>query len=294
MVQESFIHHRKNLLHYVKVGNGKHPLLVFHGFGQDHTLYVPLTKSLSSKYTLYIIDLFFHGKSEWNEGERPIDKKEWNAIVQTLLHEQQIAHFSILAYSMGGKFALTTLEGFASRIRDLILIAPDGIKTNIWYSMATYPKGLRRLFKSMISRHNRFAWIATRLANSKLVDRGLIRFADFQMNSEEKRRRVYYSWVVFRHLKFDVREIARLLNGNGIRLTMFTGQHDKVIQSKDMRRLLRHVKDFHEEILDSGHTGLLKEALQFIATEGRYDTTRNPNASTRIESKARGETERKP
>ena len=57
MIQENFIHYKKHLLHYVKTGNGKDPLLVFHGFGQDHTLYIPLLRSLSKKYTLYIIDL---------------------------------------------------------------------------------------------------------------------------------------------------------------------------------------------------------------------------------------------
>src|SRR5690349_23491442 len=117
MIQESFIHYRRNLLHYVKAGNGKHPLLVFHGFGQDHTLYVPLLKSLSPRYTLYIVDLFFHGKSEWNEGEQPLEKKTWNNIVQVLLHDNNITSFSILAYSLGGKFALATVEGFPQRVK---------------------------------------------------------------------------------------------------------------------------------------------------------------------------------
>lgn len=291
MVQESFIHHRRNLLHYVKVGNGKHPLLVFHGFGQDHTMYVPLLKSLSSTYTLYIVDLFFHGKSEWNEGERPIEKKDWNAIVEVLLHEQRLDDFSLLGYSLGGKFALSILEAFGNRIRHLILVAPDGIRTNIWYSMATYPTALRALFKSMIHRYDRFAWIATRLGKLNLVDKGLIRFADYQMNSEEKRRRVYYSWVVFRHLTFDLRDIAKIINENDIRLTMITGKYDNVIRSGDMHRLLRHVDHYREEILESGHTDLLGKALPLLASEGEGDTTRNSNINTRIKSKPRSETQ---
>lgn len=224
MIQESFIHYRRNLLHYVKAGNGKHPLLVFHGFGQDHTLYVPLLKSLSPRYTLYIVDLFFHGKSEWNEGEQPLEKKTWNNIVQVLLHDNNITSFSILAYSLGGKFALATVEGFPDRVKKLFLLAPDGIKTSFWYSMATYPEAFRRFFKSMILRHDRFLWIANKLNASNLVDKGLIRFADYQMNSEDKRKRVYYSWVVFRHLTFDLRKIGRLVNQNHIRLIMIVGK----------------------------------------------------------------------
>ena len=268
MVQESFIHYGKNVLHYVKAGNGKHPLLVFHGFGQDHTLYVPLLKSLSPRYTLYIIDLFFHGKSEWNEDEHPLEKSTWANIVSVLLQEQGLSTFSILAYSLGGKFALATLEAFPDRIKDIFLIAPDGIKTSFWYSMATYPKILRRFFKSMIFRHERFLWIATKLNESNLVDKGLIRFADYQMNTEGKRKRVYYSWVVFRHLTFDLKKIASLINQNNIHLTMIVGEYDKVIKPENMHRLLKHVPGHRLLILPSGHVGLIAESLGYVLGDG--------------------------
>jgi pimeloyl-ACP methyl ester carboxylesterase len=267
MIQESFIHYHKNLLHYVKAGNGKEPLLVFHGFGQDHTLYVPLLKSLSKKYTLYIVDLFFHGKSEWNEGEKPLQKSEWTNILQVLFQEQHISFFSILAYSLGGKFALATIEAYPQQVREVYLLAPDGIKTSFWYSLATYPKGLRKFFKSMILRHDRFLMIANRLNKLDLVDKGLIRFADYQMNSEAKRKRVYYSWVVFRHLKFDLKKIAGLINKNNIRLTMVVGKYDKVIRPENMNRLLKHVRDYRLEIVESGHTGLIHESLYLLMEE---------------------------
>lgn len=267
MIQETFVNYRRNLLHYVKAGNGKQPILVFHGFGQDHTLYVPLVKSLGSRYTLYIIDLFFHGKSEWNEGEVPLEKTTWTDILQTLFHDQRIETFSILAYSLGGKFALATIEAFPARVKDVFLLAPDGIKTSFWYSMATYPKLFRTFFKSMIQRHDRFLWVANKLNASKIVDKGLIRFAAYQMNTEEKRKRVYYSWVVFRRLNFDLKTIARLINDNNIRLTMIVGEYDKVIRPENMKRLLRHVREYKLEILESGHTGLIWESLHLLMKE---------------------------
>ncbi len=267
MIQESFIHYRANLLHYVKAGNGKHPLLVIHGFGQDHTLYMPLVKSLSPIYTLYIIDLFFHGKSEWNERERPVQKSDWNNFLGTLLLEQNIDTFSIMAYSLGGKFAFATLEGFPERIKKLFLLAPDGIRTSPWYRLATYPTVSRRIFKSMIKRHNRFLWIARRLSESKLLDKGVIRFADRQMNSEEGRRRVYASWVMFRHLSSDMKHIGELINMNGIQLTVIVGKHDKVVRPAYMNRLLKHVRDYKLEMLESGHTGLVREALPLLMVD---------------------------
>lgn len=265
MARENFIHYRNSILHYVKAGNGKQPLLVFHGFGQDHTLYVPLLKSLSPRYTLYIVDLFFHGKSTWNEGERPLEKRDWKNFISTLLLEQDISTFSVLAYSLGGKFALATLEAFPTQVRHLYLVAPDGIKTSFWYSMATYPKFFRSLFRSMIFRHKRFVWLAEKLNQSKLVDKGLIRFADYQMNSEEKRKRVYYSWVVFRRLTFDLKVVAQIINENDVRITMIVGKYDKVIKPENMNLLLRHVKDYKLEVLEAGHTGLIYESLKFLA-----------------------------
>ncbi len=267
MNQESFIHYKKNLLHYVKAGNGKHALLVFHGFGQDHTLYVTLLKSLSKKYTLYIIDLFFHGKSQWNEGEEPLKKSTWIGILDILLHEQQIQSFSILAYSLGGKFALATLEAYPQQIKEVFLIAPDGIKTSFWYSLATYPGIFRNFFKSMILHPERFSLIARKLNQIKLMDKGLIRFADFQMNSEAKRKRVYYSWVVFRHLEFDLKKIGTLINRHDIQLTMLFGKYDKVIRPENMNRLLKHVHHYRLEIIECGHTELVSESLPFLSGE---------------------------
>lgn len=264
MIGENYIHYREHVLHYVKTGNGKHPLLVFHGFGQDHTLYVSLLKALSKNYTLYIVDLFFHGKSEWNAGEEPLKKSTWNKMIAVLLHDQGIDRFSILAYSLGGKFALAVIEGFPQRIEKVFLLAPDGIKTSIWYSLATYPKILRRFFRSMIFHHERFLAIANKLNEWNVADKGLIRFADFQMNSEAKRKRVYYSWVVFRHMTSDLKRIGRLINENHIGLAVIAGKYDRVIRPENMQRLLKHVRDYKFEILESGHTGLVAESLHLL------------------------------
>ena len=106
--------------------------------------------------------------------------------------------------------------------------------------------------------------IAGKLNQLNWVDKGLIRFADFQMNSEAKRKRVYYSWVVFRHLTFDLKKIADIINQNNIRLTMIVGKYDKVIRAENMQRLLKHVREYRLEILESGHTGLMQESLYLL------------------------------
>jgi len=256
--------HKYSTLAYQKSGHGDKVLLLFHGFGQHHRTFDTLSETLTSTYTLYAFDLFFHGHSKWNSEEQPLEKRMWKEILQHFLVKNKIERFSLLGFSLGGKFALATLELFPDRIQQVFLLAPDGIKTNFWYSLATYPLLLRRFFKSMILKPGRLHTVTSFLYTLRLVDKGLLRFAESQMDTQEKRSRVYYSWVVFRHLKFDMKEIGGLLQKHSIRLTLIVGKHDKIITTENMQRLLRHVKDHQLTILDTGHNGVIDGSIEVL------------------------------
>lgn len=252
----------KRFLNYVRTGGSSHesgdrrPLLMFHGYGQNASIF----KDIEG----YSFDLFFHGKSEWSKGEEPLEKSDWKELMTEFLHDNNIERFSVLGFSMGGKFALATLEAFPDRIDKVILLAPDGIKTSFWYSLATYPIAFRKFFKGMISNHQRFLRIATMSKKLGLIDKGVLRFVQTQMDSEEKRKRVYYSWVVFRHLRFDIKKLSALITRHNIDAKIFIGRHDKIIKAKHMKKLTSRV-----EILDAGHNDLIKE---FLKTNGNRNT----------------------
>lgn len=245
-------------LFYIRIGNGNKNLLLFHGFGQDHAALIDLAEGLAEQYTCYVFDLYFHGKSRW-QGEKPLEKKEWKNIIGDFLEKNDIKKFSLFGYSMGAKFAFATLESYPQQVEQLILVAPDAIKTSTWYSLATYPTMFRSFFKSMINHHSRFLGIARALSKLKLMDRGLIKFAELQMNTEEKRKRVYYSWVVFRHLVFNMKSIAQLANEYSIEVIIVVGKYDKVIKPENMVRLTRHIPHHRLVVLDVGHNNLLRD-----------------------------------
>jgi len=261
---EELLRYEESSLHYVIQGNGSKNLLAFHGFGQNRKAFDNFSKSFSSAYKLYIFDLYFHGQSTWGYDEHPLEKHHWKKTIERVLELHQIDKFSLCGFSLGGKFALATLEAFPEKVESLILIAPDGIKTSFWYSLATYPMLFRRLFKSMILHPNRFMAISRALNSLGVMDKGLIRFAENQMDTQEKRRRVYYSWVVFRHLKFDLKAIGDHLNRHSIALIIITGKFDKVIRSENMDKLLFHVKKYRHEILEAGHNGLINGVAEML------------------------------
>lgn len=251
-------------LNFIKTGTGNRVLLAFHGFGQSSEVFNKLAASLSATYTTYQVDIFFHGDSEWGFDQKPLEKEFWSRLMRKFLEEHSISTFSMLGYSMGGKFVLATLEAFPENVKEIFLLAPDGIKTSMWYSLATYPVALRNLFKSMIKKPNRFNTLANSVFRLGLIDKGVLRFVESHMNTEEKRNRVYYAWVVFRHLKFSMPAIAGIINENNIRLVMILGKFDKVITAKNMDALLQHVKHYQLEIPDTGHNGVIGASIKIL------------------------------
>ena len=255
----SHLTYHQTVLYFQKFGTGNKVLLAFHGYGQNSDAFEKIGQSIGTKYTLYSFDLFFHGKSIWPFGSKPLQKTSWIEIVKNFLTHQGIERFSLAGYSMGGKFLLAILEGMAPRIEEVCFIAPDGIKTNPWYSLATYPLFLRGVFKIMVHYPKPLFGLMDLLLHLKILEKGLIKFARNKMNSEAKRRRVYNSWVVFRHLSFDMETIAMLINDHGIPLKMVLGKFDKIITLENMQILLEKLKDYKLIVLETGHNQLLDE-----------------------------------
>lgn len=253
------IQYENAVLHYHVSGSGLKPLLVFHGFGQDHQTFTEFFKKISNQYTIYSFDIFFHGMSEWNNDDAPLEKTFWKELLSAFLNKHKIDRFSVLGFSMGGKFALASLEALPEKMENVFLLAPDGIRISPWYRLATFSRPTRNLLKSMILKPKRFHFIADLAFKLGFIGKGTLYFVESQMNKQKKREQVYHSWVVFRHLKFNMSALASLINSNNIGLTIVIGKYDKIITAKSMNRLLKRVKNHKFEILETGHNGLISK-----------------------------------
>jgi len=258
-----FIEYKASKLYYHKYGAGQKSILLFHGFGQDHSAFDSWFDRLRSEYAVISFDLYFHGSSVWSE-PRAVEKEDWRKIIELLIWKEKLNDLELAGFSMGGKFAFATVEMFPEKVKRMVLIAPDGIKTNFWYRLATYPRAMRLVFESVVSNPNLFFSFARFLEAIGVINKYLLRFVMLQMDTKEKRHQVYCTWIQFRLLKFDMRSISELINRNKIELKIIVGKHDKVIPAKDMNRLLKHVPTGKLEIIDAGHNNLIDKAAEFI------------------------------
>jgi pimeloyl-ACP methyl ester carboxylesterase len=249
-------------LHYVWHGTGDKVLLTFHGFGQSGSAMFPLDHPLGSAYRICHIDAFYHGESYWKEELGPLSKKHWRMIMEAFLVRENISRFDMAAFSMGGKFLMATMEAFPNQVDHLMLIAPDGIKTNTWYSLASYPILFRSYFRSMIVKPWRFYNLINILKKLGVLDKGIAKFASTQMDTRRKRRRVYYAWVMFRHLTFNKRKLAKLINQHDVRVDFYIGRYDKIITEEGMSILSKHLHCINIHVLESGHNQLIKETAK--------------------------------
>lgn len=259
-----FIAYKGSTLFYTRQGHGPENMLLFHGFGQDHCAFDTWAAALVNTHTLYIVDLYYHGQSTWPSPNTPLQKADWRAILELLFAQHALDRFSIAGYSIGARFALATAEAFPERTVTVFLIAPDGITRNAWYALATGTTPTRQLFHSMIAHHGRFLSAAQALRSLRLVPPNLVKFASYHMSTEERRRRVYASWVVFRRLTFSLRALATILNGHRVGVVMVVGKHDPVIRAEGMPRFLRLVQRHHLVTLDAGHSGLVARSLPLV------------------------------
>ncbi|WP_162428745.1 alpha/beta fold hydrolase [Pontibacter pudoricolor] len=254
----------KSKLHYRVIGNGSKVLLAFHGYGQSSLYYHPMEQALGSDYTIYAFDLFFHGGSRLHKDNMPLTKEFLKEMIGHFLEKYKIDRFSVMGFSMGGKFALTLIEQMPGRVEELYLIAPDGIKTSFWYNIATYPGWMQQLFKRTVVKPQPFFKFLQVLHKYNLAHKSLIRFANYQMDSTAKRLRVYRSWIGFRDLNFDIRMIVRLLNNYKIPVTMFLGEYDEIISPKRVSVFMDALDKGELIVLKTGHSNLIQDVAELL------------------------------
>lgn len=258
-LESKIFNYQNSILHYYKHGSGVKILICFHGFGQNALVYQSLAQRLSTKYTLYSFDLFYHGLSQWQDCEIAISPELLSEMLKAWLISEKIDCISLCGYSMGGKIVLSLVENLNVQLEKLLFIAPDGIQTHFWYNMATYPYWARSLFKYTIDHPAFFLRSVNLLGKIGVLDRGVVRFAKSQMNNAQKRRKVYCTWLTYRHIKPNIEQVAKICNDSGVDLTIYLGRYDRIISENRIKPLIRQVKNHKLYLLERGHNTLIED-----------------------------------
>lgn len=242
-------------LTYRRFGSGPAARLAFHGFGQSHAVF-EATADLG--ITVYAVDLFSHGGSRY-VGSELLTKTNWQRFIGAFLTAHGISRFSLMGFSLGGRFALATVEAFADRIDELTLIAPDGITRSPWYRLATGSAAGRTLFRYVLRHLTAFNRIGHALVRAGLLNRTAMRFAETSLATPEQRALVYAVWTQFRRVRPDLDRIATLLNEKPSRVRVIVGVFDRIVPAHYVLPLTKRLRRYELISRNAGHNRLIEQ-----------------------------------
>lgn len=258
-----------NTLHYHRLGHGPKILLAFHGIAQTGLIcFESFSQLLGDHYTIYAFDLFFHGQSKGIHGNDDfsdqdiITKTFWNKLISDFLEENQIDRFDIVGFSIGGRFALATLEAFTEKIDKAFLIAPDGVSEHPVYTLACRFRPTRKIFQWVLQNPLILIRSANLFEKLGLIHTSLIRFTQFMLADPKRQETIYRSWLAFRMLKFDISAVYKKLDGTKVYL--FIGKHDKLLKAKDVKKLSALLPEEQYFLLAAGHGNLVEKVAAVI------------------------------
>ena len=270
-----FVRQAAGKLAYRRFGSGSEVWIFFHGFGQSHQDMLTFEKLRTAKQSYLFVDLIYHGQSSWNSSEKELKKEEWKTILLSLLQQESIDSFRLVGYSMGGKFALLSYELLPERIISLSLLAPDGIKTGLWYSMSNYPSGIHPLFKQVVFRPKRFFTLVDGLKTAGLLQKSLVKFVKTPLETRSKRAQAYLVWKVLGGLHLQLGTIIRQLRQRPIPVTVVLGEFDRMVSPKNLERFTAKVPQLKLLQLPVGHGQLIEATVSYLhqAQEKEHSST---------------------
>jgi len=259
---ESFrVPYKSSFIHYCKTGHGEKLLLCFHGYSQTSQSFSFIEKKIENDFTMIAIDFPFHGETIWNEGLN-FTLGDLLEIIDLVTEEQLLNSEKIylLGFSMGGRVALTMLQTIPEKIKKIILIAPDGMKENIWYWLATHHKSGNKFFKRTM-RNPKMIFSFLKIAKKMgMVNQSIFKFIAFYIHDEQVRDDLYNRWTTMRHFRPDINKIKSIIKEDNIPVRLLYGEYDRVIRYERAKKFMHGIETNCElKIAPTGHFLLTEE-----------------------------------
>lgn len=268
MMHSAFFSFRSSQIHYSYGGNGSSLLLCFHGYGESEQSFHFLDHYLPDHYRMIAIDLPFHGKTQWKEG-LACTTNDMVAIVTAILAQvgNGATRFTLIGFSMGGRVALSILQAIPAQVEQLILLAPDGLKVNAWYWLATQTWMGNALFRFTMKYPGWFFFILNAMNRLGVINQSVYKFTRHYIDDENIRFQLYHRWTCMRKIRPDLFQIKTLIRQYQLPVRLLYGQYDRIILPVRGEKFREGIENYCTlQVLPTGHQVLQeKNAAAILA-----------------------------
>ncbi len=262
--------YKNSVISYRCFGSGSRPALCFHGYGEDASSYDLLAKYAGDQFTFYAIDLPFHGETKWNDGLNFTTQDLLNIMdeLPDLKNKKPGTgnqKLTLIGFSLGGRIALTLCEAIPEKVERMVLLAPDGLKTNFWYWLSTQTWLGNKFFSFTMKHPGWFFGFLKVLNKLKLVNASIFKFVNYYIGDKEVRLLLYARWTTLRKIKPRLSTIKSKVKKNNIKTRLVYGQHDRIILSSVGERFGKGIEEQCSlTVIHSGHQVLHEKHIAEI------------------------------
>lgn len=255
--------YRNSTIGYYRFGAGPKTMVCFHGYGEEAAIFGFLANYAGNQYTFYSIDLPFHGKTEWRDGFS-FTVTDLQQIVEEIIGHHH-PKFTLMGFSLGGRMALSLYQTIPEKIEKIVLLAPDGLKINSWYWLATQTWLGNKFFALTMKKPGWFFGFLKLLNKLKLINASIFKFVNYYIGDAEVRRLLYARWTTLRKIKPDLQKIKDLTSENKTPIRLVYGKHDRIILSSVGEKFRKGIEEHCIlTIIHSGHQVLHENHLEEI------------------------------
>lgn len=265
-MQTAFVSFKTSQVHYSYGGNGNNVLLCLHGYGETEHSYHFLEKYLPAGFRIIAVDLPFHGKTQWKE-EKEFTVRQLIAIVDVIFEALSISgtSFTLLGFSMGGRMALSILQAIPHRVNKMILLAPDGLKVNFWYWLATQTSIGHGLFRFTMKYPGWFFSLLKAGNALRLINPSVYKFTRHYVDNGTLRRQLFQRWSGLRKIKPRLESIKVKIANHKMPVVLVYGKYDRIIRHERGSKFSKGIETYCKLIItESGHQVLQEKNAALI------------------------------
>ncbi|MEM9990375.1 MAG: alpha/beta hydrolase [Bacteroidota bacterium] len=243
-------------------GTGKRPLIALHGFGDKGTSFARL-ESLQTHFTIYALDLPFHGKTRWNAPA--YSAAALLDLILDLSATYNIQNYTMLGHSYGARLIFTLLPDLYPSVEQLYLLAPDGIQTRSGKAARLSPLWLRRTLTQVLEPPDRFFCFLKYIGAKYWMPRNSYQFIHLHLSRPHRRQRTFGTWLSMADFPMEAHLVKKLLQQYPVSTDIFLGKKDVIIPPHS-GYLLKHLPCVQLHILDIGHEMIDEKLDQYLSS----------------------------
>lgn len=202
-------------------------VLCLHGFDRDGSDFMAFPENFYKHYQVLAVDYFAHGKSDNFKGK--VSKKEYADFLIRILNFYGQEKVHLVAYSMGGRLALSMIETEKLNIQSITFLAIDGIEVNYWQRKSGSWWGKFMYKQIVLKRPKTFFKIVDWMYKKRWLAKAQKKFVDFQLRDEKGRKLVYKISKNSSRLYPSTKKVSGILEKKNPPCELVWGKHDKIV-----------------------------------------------------------------